>query len=504
MARRSEGGLVLAIDQGTSSTKTITTDAAGEIVSSASVPLTQSHPRSGWVEQDASELLNSVIMAVREATDVVADQIVSVGLSSQRESAVIWDLDTGAPLGPVLGWQDRRTNGAARALRANGHDAMVRESTGLPIDPMFSALKFSWLLDSVDPDRTRANAGRLALGTVDSWLMYCFTKEHRIEVGNASRTQLLNLDSAQWDDRLLELFGIPRACLPEVVSSVEPSAPVVSELGLRAGVRVSAVLGDSHAALYGHGVRTPGAVKVTYGTGSSVMGLLPEGVSNPEGLVRTIAWSTGTPVPAFEGNILSAGATATWLADLFGLSASSLAVLAEAADDSGGVYFVPAFAGLGSPWWDDEAQAAIVGLDLSSSRADVARAAFESIPLQVEDILAAADAASSARIEIILADGGPSSNSWLMQLQADLSQRAVAPSQVAELSAVGAARLAGLAAGAWSDDDNLALCESRAPYLPRTAREHATARRTAWLAAVSQARHSSARSLRQSARTVSI
>lgn len=491
MSNSTRADLVVAIDQGTSSTKVIVMDASGRLVARASAPLGQSHPRPGWVEQDALELLASVTDAVRTATDGIADRVVTIGISSQRESAVAWDRNSGAPLGPVLGWQDRRTNGAAHNLRDAGHASAVRDSTGLPIDPMFSALKFGWLLDDIDPDRSRSRAGSIALGTVDSWLLYCLTGEHRIEVGNASRTQLLNLDSAQWDADLLDLFGVPQECLPRVVSSVEPSAVVTGLAGFAPDVRITGVLGDSHAALYGHGVRTPGAVKVTYGTGSSVMGLRTEDAPSDSGLVRTIAWSTGTPVQAFEGNILSAGATVAWLADFLNADPNGLAELAEAADDSGDVFFVPAFAGLGAPWWDDQAQAAIVGLDLGTSRADVARAAFESIPLQVEDILDAADSAAGARIGTILADGGPSSNPWLMQLQADLSQREVSTTTVAELSAVGAAHLAGVAAGVWSDTDCQNMLGDRTVLVPQRSAEHATARRTAWLTAVSLTRHRS-------------
>jgi len=484
------GELVLAIDQGTSSTKAITTDVSGALLSRASAPLSQSHPRPGWVEQDAEELFASVISAAQQATAHNSAQLGAIALSSQRESAVAWDARTGEPLGPVLGWQDRRTADAAAALRVAGNTAWVREASGLPIDPMFSALKFAWLLDDVDPGRQRSRAGKIAIGTVDSWIMFRLTGEHRIEVGNASRTQLLNLETADWDSELLELFGIPRACLPRVVSSVEHSDVVVGIPGLRAELRVCAVMGDSHAALYGHGVRAPGAVKVTYGTGSSVMGLLPAGRSSGDGLVRTIAWGTSeAPAHAFEGNILSAGSTITWLAELLNDSPEELARLAETASGSGSIFFVPAFSGLGSPWWDDKAEAAISGLNLGTSRADLARAAFESIPLQVEDILAAADDAAGARISTILADGGPSANPWLMQLQADLSQRLVAPADVAELSAAGAARMAGVSAAIWSDDDNRALSDSGPSFTPATNPDYAADRRAGWLAAVARSRH---------------
>ncbi|CAN5419331.1 FGGY-family carbohydrate kinase [soil metagenome] len=477
--------LVLSIDQGTSSTKVLLVDRAGQVVARAVRTLGLSSPQPGWIEQDAIEIFECTVAAIAEAIDGLADRIVAIGLSSQRESAVIWDRHTGEPLGPVLGWQDRRTASAARHLESDGHGALVREATGLPIDAMFSALKFAWQLDQVDPDRRRSEAGELALGTVDSWLVFRLTGQHRIEVGNASRTQLLNLEAAMWDDRLLELFRIPRAALPTVVSSVEPSGPITAIAGLPDDVRIHAVLGDSHAALFGHGVRAPGAVKVTYGTGSSIMGLTsPAGVEG-SGMVRTIAWSLGEPVSAFEGNILSSGSTLVWLGDLLGLTVDALMVLAENVDDSGGVVMVPAFAGLGAPWWDDRARAVIIGIDQSTTTAHLARAAAESIAHQVDDVLAAADLAMGGRVDTILADGGPSANLWLMQVQADLSQRRVEPSATAELSALGAAYLAGTTVGMWTDDEVRAFASvSKREVEPELDPSLAHDRRVAWLDAV--------------------
>lgn len=481
----SADALVVAIDQGTSSTKVLVVDRGGDIVARAAAAVGQHTPQPGWVEQDADEIFQRTVAAVEEAIDGLAERVVAVGVSNQRESAMIWDRETGEPLGPVLGWQDRRTATVAQELHDGGHDARVRAITGLPIDPMFSALKFGWLLDQVDPDRRRARAGEVALGTVDSWLLFRLTGQHRIEVGNASRTQLLSLDTARWDDELLDLFGIPRAALPTIVSSVEPSAPLTGIAGLPADVRIHAVLGDSHAALYGHGVRTPGSVKVTYGTGSSIMGLLPPTGVHGSGLVRTIAWSLGEPVYAFEGNILSTGSTLVWLSGLLGNSVAELVALAEATDDAPGVVFVPAFAGLGAPWWDDQARAVILGIDHGTTPAHLARAAVRSIVHQVDDVLTAADLAIGSRVETILADGGSSANPWIMQLQADVSQRQVAPSPTAELSALGVAHLAGTAAGVWSDDEVRAFAESgKRPLEPHLDASIAHDQRVAWLDAV--------------------
>lgn len=505
--------LVVAIDQGTSSTKVIVVDETGAVIARATVPLGQVHPSPGWVEQDAEEILRSVADAVARALADVRGTVVALGLSSQRESAVAWDRETGEPLGPMLGWQDRRTAAAARRLLDEGHGERVRAISGLPLDPMFSALKFAWLLDEVDPDRSRSAAGEIALGTVDSWLLFRLTGEHRIEVGNASRTQLLDLDTAEWSDELLALFRIPRAALPRVVGSAEPSAPVTGLDGVPAAARFRAVLGDSHAALFGHGVRSPGAVKATYGTGSSIMGLMADGARSADGLVRTIAWGFDAPVYAFEGNILSAGSTVVWLADLLGSTPGAVMDRAEHASADHGINLVPAFAGLGAPWWDDAAEAIVTGLDLGSGPDQLARAAAESIVLQVEDVVSAADTAAGGRITEILADGGPSANSWLMQLQADLSQRTVKPSPVAELSALGVAHLAGLGAGLWTEAilaDSLGGASDAGPthpaaeavtIAPRLAPDAAHTRRASWLGAVATSRHTNFTSLTDTSRT---
>jgi glycerol kinase len=481
--------LIVAIDQGTSSTKVVVVDERGAIVASASVALAQQHPQPGWVEQDAEEILASVISATERAIEGGADRVVGIGISSQRESALAWETATGRALGPVLGWQDRRTVAAAGVLLDAGHGDTVRRISGLPLDPMFSALKFAWLLDDIDPDRVRADAGEITLGTVDAWLLARLAGERRIEVGNASRTQLLSIDTAEWDDTLLELFRIPRSALPAVVASTEPSAPVTAIAGLPSGTRVLAVLGDSHAALYGHGARVPGAVKVTYGTGSSVMGLELDGADAVPGLVRTIAWSRGAPVRAFEGNILSTGATLVWLAGVLGATATELADLAQTARDDHGLSLVPAFSGLGAPWWDESARGLIIGLSLGSSREEIARAAVESIALQIEDVLAAADGATGARIGTILADGGPSSNDWLMQLQADLSDRGVVRSAVAELSALGVAHLTGTVAGVWTDDDVLRLERSTRAFDPSAPTDVVLSTRARWTDAVARSRY---------------
>lgn len=431
--------MILAVDQGTGSTKATLFDMSGFPVATAATPVAQAHPRPGWVEQDAVEILGGVRRLIAE---MAAEHPVDcLTLSTQRESAIVWDRATGEPVGPVLGWQDRRT--AARAAALSGHAPRVRAITGLPLDPMFSALKLGWLLDEVDPDRVRSRRGDLAVGTVDSWLVAGLTGEHRIEAGNASRTQLLDLATGDWSEELCDLFGIPSAVLPRVTASDEPSAPLTA----LPGRRVRGILGDSHAALYGHGVRAPGAVKATYGTGSSVMGLTASASSVPGGLVGTIAWRRGDVTQiAFEGNILSSGATMAWLSRLLNRPVGELAALARSAPAEHGLSLVPAMSGLGAPHWDADAHAVLIGFDLGTDVALLARAAMEAIAHQIADVIDAA--AVSAPIDVVLADGAPADDDFLMQLQADVSGRVVSRPRLTGLSARGAAQLAAEAIGA--------------------------------------------------------
>jgi glycerol kinase len=492
MPDTAESAVIVAVDQGTSSSKAVALDAAGTVLRSASRVLGQSFPHAGWVEQDALELLDSVTDALAEVTEDIADRVVAIGLSTQRESALVWDRITGEPLGPLLGWQDRRTIDACRELTDAGCADRVRAITGLPLDPMFSALKLRWLLDSIDPARTRARAGELAVGTVDSWLLFRLTGEHRIEAGNASRTQLLDLRTLDWSDELLDLFNIPAATLPRVALSSEPSAPIEHRAVAVREVRVTGVLGDSHAALFGHGVRSPGSVKVTLGTGSSIMGLCEPGTSAGAGLVDTLAWSTGEPegpagpAYAFEGNILSSGSTLVWLGDLLGLEVAEVATLGLGSADRG-VDLVPAFAGLGAPWWDPSAKAVIRGIDLGTDRSALARAAVDSIAFQIDDVLVAAEE-TAGRIATILLDGGPASNDGLAQLIADLTQRTVQRPTASASSALGAAHLAGISAGVWTAEQVCGFEREASIFTPKLDSQTADARRSRWLDAVAAAR----------------
>ncbi len=479
--------LLLAIDQGTSATKAVVVDLAGRVQAQASVAVGQQFPRPGWAEQDALEIWRSVQQAVQLAlTDVDATRVAAVGLSTQRESMLLWDRATGEPLGPMLGWQDTRGAALCTRLRADGRADEVRRLTGLPLDAMFSASKASSLLDTFDPDRDRSRRGELCLGTIDSWLLWRLGGEHLVEAGNAARTQLLDITTRTWDPWLLELFGVPVEALPRVVASTGPFVRCRDLAPLRPDVPVTGVLGDSHAALFAHAGWRPGQVKVTYGTGSSVMALTRRPAGPGTGVARTIAWELDEPAYALEGNIRSSGATLTWLAALV---AKTPAEVAQAAGPSSeGVVLVPAFTGLGAPWWDDSVRATITGVSAGTRLEHLARAGLEAIASQIDDVVAAAEEAGDP-IGTILADGGPTTNATLMQLQADTSGRQVAASRVAELSALGAAHVAGLGAGLWSLDDLERLPRPRTAYEPRSTAAERDARRQDWHAAVSSALH---------------
>ncbi|XVV10121.1 FGGY family carbohydrate kinase [Actinoplanes sp. CA-131856] len=413
-------GLTLAIDQGTSSTKCLLVSSEGEVVASGSAPVPIRYPRPGWVEQDATEILDSVLTAAARCLDGIdSSAVTAVGLSTQRESALIWDRHTGEPRGPVLGWQDQRAVGVCDKLR--GDEARIRAISGLPLDPMFSAAKLRWLLDT--------NPGAL-IGTIDSWLLYALTGAHQIEVGNASRTQLLDVRNGSWSPELLDLFGIPASALPTITPSSGELGRIGDRGGALEGLPITAVLGDSHAALYAHGAAADGGVKVTYGTGSSVMRL----GDAPPRVCLTIAWDSQL---AAEGNIRSSGATIAWLASFLSVTPSQIGEMAATAS-SDGVFLVPGFGGLAAPWWDDTAVGLISGLTLGSGPAQLARAAVESIAHQVADVIDAMGGAAA-----ILADGGASGNDILMQIQADLTGLVVRRARTANLSALGVAFSAG-------------------------------------------------------------
>lgn len=483
--------LILAIDQGTSSTKVLVVDDTGAVRSRGQAPVGEATPHPGWVEQDPEAIWASVKAAVAAAVPpAMAPAVVGIGLSTQRESCVVWDRRTGAPLAPLLSWQDQRTAPICAAIAAAGHGEMIRARTGLPLDPMFSAAKAKWLLDSIDPSRERARRGDFVVGTIDSFLLSRFGGEPVVEAGNASRMQLVDVASVRFEPELLALFDIPAAVLPRLVSSVGPFPTVRGLEPLPDGLPVLAVLADSHAALFAHGAFGPGPVKATQGTGSSVMGLLgAEGATVPlhPGVCRTIAWWTDRPALAFEGNIRSAGSTLLWVASLLGVDADELARLAASVTDAGNVHVVPGFNGLGAPWWDSSAVALLSGMTLGSSRNVVARAALDSIAHQIADVVEAVRA-SGVPADRLMVDGGPTRNDQLMQFEADLMGVPVLRTETTELSALGAAHLAGLEAGLFSRADLEGLDRGEQTFRPTMAVEQRKACRDAWRLALRRAR----------------
>lgn len=470
---------VLAIDQGSGSTKALLVDAQGQVIARGVADVVTAHPQPGWVQQEADHLWSTVQAAVAAALAQAPGVVVSaIGLSTQRESLVVWDRRTGQPLAPVLTWQDRRSASIIDRFAPVADD--VRRLSGLPLDPMFSALKAAVVLPGL------SGPADVCIGTVDSWLLWKLGAGHVIEIGNASRTQLLDVGTGAWSDDLLDLFGVARSVLPEVVPSSAVHALGAGALpGIPAGTPVSGVLGDSHAALFAHAGWLPGRVKATYGTGSSVMAI-SAATGLTHGLCETIAWSDERGVArALEGNILSSGSTLVWLAGLFNTSVEALA--AAAAPSTGAVQLVPAFNGLGAPWWDEQATGVIAGLTLSTALADIASAGLDSIAMQVADIVDAMRA-SGVHVDNLRADGGATRNADLMQRQADFAGARIAVSTVAELSAVGAANFAGRTVGFWDDAALVERAVTAAEYTPVLSVDTRIERRERWHDAVARAR----------------
>lgn len=447
MTGRSGGGSVIAIDQGTTNTKAILVDTSGNVIAKASAPVKSTYPRPGWAEQSAEDIWASVQSVIADIVGASESTIAGMAIANQRETLVTWDSLTGKPIAPAILWQCRRTTKACEGIIADGADPTVVEATGLSINALFPASKLAWVMEKIPEARVLSQEGRLRAGTVDSWLLYKLTggKEFATDHSNASRTQLFNTGRLHWDDSLCDVFGVPRSALPEV----RPSDGLFGEVAegataLSSGVPILAMMGDSHAALYGHGVRTPGLVKATYGTGSSLMTLTQERVLSKNGLSATIAWSDSDGVAyALEGNITVSAQAAAFAADLLGIpDARALSGLAQTVADSGGVTFVPALAGLGAPHWDDNVSGTIAGMTLATTRAHVARATLDAITLQVADVFGAMERDIGGRLQGLLADGGATSNDFLMQLQSDVLDRPVTRSGQAEVGAIGVAAMA--------------------------------------------------------------
>jgi glycerol kinase len=488
---------VLALDQGTTSSRSLLFDVRGRIVSLAQREFTQHFPRPGWVEHDANEILDTQLWTIAEAlrsAHASPRDIVAIGITNQRETTVLWDRRNGEPVAPAIVWQDRRTAAECERLRAAGHETEIAARTGLRLDPYFSATKLSWLLDHVLDGRARAERGELAFGTVDSWLLFKLSghRRHVTDATNASRTLLLNLHSGDWDDRLLELLRIPRACLPVVVDScLDRTAAIEIELD---GVKlpVSGIAGDQQAALFGQACFQPGMAKNTYGTGCfALMNTGAEPYPSSHRLLTTVAWRRGTHQYALEGGVFMGGATVQWLRDGLGIIERSAEVeaLAGTVADTGDVYLVPAFAGLGAPQWDPAARGTIVGLTRGTNRAHIARAALESIAFQTADLIEAMQQDAGHPLSELRVDGGAARNELLLQFQADLLCVPVLRPTNTETTAFGAAALAGLGAGFWGSQSELsALWKLERRFEPQMSPGEAAHRRARWSLAVERSR----------------
>lgn len=450
---------ILSFDQGTTSSRAIVFDKKGAIVSVAQKEFTQIFPKPGWVEHDANEIWSTQLGVATEAilkAGLTIHDIAGIGITNQRETAVVWDRRTSQPVYNAIVWQDRRTAEYCDQLRKDGSSNTIKEKTGLVTDAYFSATKVKWILDNVDGARTKANNGELCFGTIDSWLLWKLTngKVHITDVTNASRTMLFNIHTMQWDDELLKLFGVPESMLPEVKSSSEVYGHT-QQLLTAASIPVSGIAGDQQAALFGQMCIHPGMVKNTYGTGCfMLMNTGTKPVASQNNLLTTVAWKIGNEVNyALEGSVFIAGAVVQWLRDGLKLIQTSADVeaLSLKESDNGGVYMVPAFTGLGAPYWNQHAKGMIIGLTRGSSDAHIARAAVESIAYQTMDVLKAMEADANITIKEVRVDGGATVNNYLMQFQADILNTKVIRPQITETTALGAAYLSGLAIGFWND-----------------------------------------------------
>lgn len=452
---------IMALDQGTTSSRCILFNKAGAICAVAQEEFTQIYPQPGWVEHDPDEILESQLTVARRAMDnlrVFPDQIAAIGITNQRETAIVWERETGRPVYNAIVWQCRRTALMVDKLREEGWEPIIREKTGLVPDPYFSATKIAWILQNVPGAREKAERGELCFGTVDSWLIWNLTGgRHVTDRTNASRTMLYDIHRLCWDDDLLRLFGIPKSMLPEVLPSSGDFGRTKGEF-FGAPLPICGAAGDQQAALFGQCCTEPGQVKNTYGTGCfMLMNTGSQAVSSQNGLLTTIAASAGSVQYALEGSVFVGGAAVQWLRDELKLIASApeSEKLASATETNGGVYVVPAFSGLGAPYWDSYARGTIVGLTRGSDRRQLVRATLESIDYQVLDLLRAMESDSGISLTELKVDGGASANNWLMQFQADIMNLNVVRPDCVETTALGAAYLAGLSVGYWKDQKEI-------------------------------------------------
>jgi len=490
--------VILALDQGTTSSRAIVFDAKGAILAVAQKEITQVFPRPGWVEHDPEEIWVTQVTVAHEAlarAGVQARNVAAIGITNQRETTVVWERRTGRPLYNAIVWQDRRTAAVCDALKARGLEARISAKTGLLLDAYFSGTKLGWILDNVPRARARAEAGELAFGTIDSWLVWKLSAgaAQVTDVSNASRTLLFDIHTGRWDPELLEIFGIPDRVLPEVCASSGMVARTAEGL-FAARIPIAGIAGDQQAALFGQRCVTPGTAKNTYGTGCFMLmhtGTRP--VASRNKLLTTVACQTGGgPEYALEGSVFIAGAVVQWLRDGLGIIKSSADIerLAASVADNGGVYLVPAFAGTGSPHWDPYARGAILGLTRGSAAAHIARAALESIAYQTADVLHAMEADSGIELAEMRVDGGAAKNNMLMQFQADLLGVPVVRPKITETTALGAAYLAGLAVGFWQDSEELsAQWRVERAFEPGMSRDRVEGLLAGWRKAVGRAKN---------------
>ena len=466
---------ILALDQGTTSSRAIIFDHAGQIKSLSQKEFKQYFPKPGWVEHDPNEIWSSQAGVAAEATvkaGLNGKNIKAIGITNQRETTIVWNRETGEAIYNAIVWQDRRTAAYCDKLKQDGHSDMIRSKTGLVIDAYFSGSKIKWILDNVAGARAQAEAGKLAFGTVDSWLVWKFTRGqvHVTDVTNASRTMLFNIRTQQWDDELLQLLDIPKSMLPEVKQSSEIYGETTTTI-FASKIPIAGIAGDQHAALFGQMCIDKAMVKNTYGTGCfMLMNIGNEFIESKNNLLTTIAWKINGEIQyAFEGSIFIGGAVVQWLRDGLGIIKTSADVeqLAMGVKDTGGVFFVPAFAGLGAPYWDPEARGTIVGLTRGTTAGHLARAALASIAYQTMDVLNAMEADAGMQIKELRVDGGATANDLLMQFQADVLNCKVIRPSIVETTALGAAYLAGLAVGFWKDIAEIQqLWQSEKEFVP--------------------------------------
>lgn len=487
---------LMALDQGTTSSRAIVFRDSGEIVAVAQREFPQYFPQPGWVEHDASEIWatqRDVAAQALQSAGLKPADLSAVGITNQRETVVVWDRATGEPIHRAIVWQDRRTAEVCDKLRADGCETMVRQKTGLLLDPYFSATKVAWILDHVSGARQAAEAGHLACGTIDCWLIHQLTggKLHVTDVSNASRTLLMDIHAGDWDDQLLQRFNVPRSLLPEIRSSSEVYGEA-SDAAL-AGVPISGIAGDQQAALFGQACYAAGAAKNTYGTGCfMLMNTSTEAAESHNRLLTTIAWQLGRETEyALEGSVFVGGAVVAWLRDGLGIikSAADVEPLANSVPDSDGVYLVPAFTGLGAPHWDPYARGTIVGMTRGTTPAHIARAALDGIAFQVADLADAMRSDAGSELPELRVDGGASVNNTLLQLQADVLQLPVVRPKLTETTALGAAYLAGLATGVWKGREEIARqWQIDRRFEPQISADQAAARRARWNEAVKRSK----------------